>query len=90
MATQRTTYGKRERDRARQAKAAAKRERRQDRSATKDEDVAPAVVGGEDELTPAQLFAEIEEVHRAFAAEEISHEDFEAKKAELLARLPID
>jgi hypothetical protein len=88
MATQRTTYGKRERDRAKQAKAAAKRERRQDRSAN------PATPEPEsastEELTPAQLFAEIEEVHRAFAAEEITHEDFEEKKAELLARLPID
>jgi len=89
MATQRTTYAKRERDRARQAKAAAKRERRQARDAETDGD-APATPDGVEELTPAELFAEIEEVHRAFAAEEISHEDFEAKKAELLARLPID
>ena len=88
MATQRTTYGKRERDRARQAKAAAKRERRQNRSTESTDDDE---TGTPDEpLTPAELFAEIEEVHRAFAAEEISHEDFEEKKAELLARLPID
>ena len=89
MATQRTTYAKRERDRARQAKAAAKRERRQTRDAEAGEET-PAPPAGTEELTPAQLFAEIEEVHRAFAAEEISHEDFEAKKADLLARLPID
>lgn len=88
MATQRTTYGKRERDRARQAKAAAKRERRQNRA---NEPVESSLPGNPDEpLTPEELFAEIEEVHRAFAAEEISHEDFEEKKAELLARLPID
>ena len=90
MATQRTTYAKRERDRARQAKAAAKRERRQGRDAEASDDDPVATPAGAEELTPAQLFAEIEEVHRAFAAEEISHEDFEAKKAELLARLPID
>ena len=89
MATQRTTYGKRERDRAKQAKAAAKRERRQDRS-TSPATTPEVSFAGTEELTPAQLFAEIEEVHRAFAAEEISHEDFEEKKAELLARLPID
>lgn len=88
MATQRTTYAKRERDRARQAKAAAKRERRQNRS----EDAADVAERGnpDEPLTPEELFAEIEEVHRAFAAEEISHEEFEEKKSELLARLPID
>jgi hypothetical protein len=89
MATQRTTYGKRERDRAKQAKAAAKREKRQDRSTTTAESTDVELGSGE-LLTPAQLFAEIEEVHRAFAAEEITHEDFEEKKAQLLARLPID
>ena len=59
MATQRTTYGKRERDRAKQAKAAAKRERRQDRSASPA--TTPDVTfEGTEVLTPAQLFAEIE------------------------------
>lgn len=89
MGSQRTSFGKLQRDRDKKAKAAAKRERRLDRRGDGDE---PVVVdtAGEGELSPAQLLQLIEQVHRQYEAKEIDQEEFEEKKADLLARLPID
>lgn len=87
MATRRTSFGKLQRDRAKQATAAAKRERRQDRS-TAEEEVA--VIPEEGELSAAQLLVLIEQIHKQFDDKVIDFEEFEEKKAELMARLPID
>jgi hypothetical protein len=65
MATRRTSFSKLQRDRAKQAASAAKRERRAER-------------------------ANAEEIHRQFDAKQIDLEEFEEKKSELLARLPVD
>lgn len=91
MAPQRTSFDKRERDRAKKAKQAAKRERRLDKDsepAEGDEVVTAIPEGGE--LSAAQLLELIEAIHNDFDAGTISYEDFEERKAELLARLPID
>jgi len=87
MATRRTSFGKLQRDRAKQANAAAKRERRQDRSAAEEEE---AVIPEEGELSAAQLLTLIEQIHKQFDDKQIDFEEFEEKKAELMARLPID
>ena len=87
MATRRTSFGKLQRDRAKQANAAAKRERRQERS-TAEEEVA--VIPEEGELSAAQLLVLIEQIHKQFDDKVIDFEEFEEKKAELMARLPID
>lgn len=87
MATRRTSFGKLQRDRAKQATAAAKRERRQDRS-TAEEEIA--VIPEEGELSAAQLLVLIEQIHKQFDDKVIDFEEFEEKKAELMARLPID
>lgn len=91
MATRRPTHGKRERDRAKKAKAAAKRERRQgpdviDGEAT--EEGAVAVAGGE--VDQAQVIAKLEELHRRYDAEEIDFEEFEEARAALLTRLTVE
>jgi hypothetical protein len=91
MATQRTSFAKLQRDRAKKAKAAAKRERRLERA-------AEARTGSDTEfetptdgpISAAELLHEIEVTHQRFEAGSISYEEFEEKKAELLARLPID
>ncbi len=96
MAAQRTSFEKLQRDRAKKAKAAAKRERRLERSAEAAEsarndgllDEAEAAPG--EELSAAELLARIESIHKQFEAETISYEVFEEKKAELMARLTID
>jgi len=93
MGTQRTTAGKLERDRAKKAKAAAKRDRRQERraeaAATADE-VTATPPGEDGELSAARLLEEVELIHRRFEAGAIGLEEFEDKKADLLARLPIE
>lgn len=92
MATRRTTFGKQERERAKRAKAAAKRDRR----LKAQEDVADPDDSGEqpppqhDKETVAELFAAIDRLHQRFDAHEIEHAEFEKQKVELLAQLPID
>lgn len=89
MGAQRSTFGKLERDRAKKAKAAAKRERRLERKADSAEPTPPpADEGGT--LSAADLLAQIEVTHQRFEAGEMSHEEFEEKKADLFSRLPID
>jgi hypothetical protein len=97
MATQRTSFTKLQRDRAKKAKAAAKRERRLERAAeakeaseatVDDADTTPS--DGEGPISAAELLREIEVTHQRFEAKLMSYEEFEEKKAELLARLPID
>ncbi|HVM40044.1 MAG TPA: hypothetical protein VM618_04595 [Acidimicrobiia bacterium] len=89
MAKRRTTYGKLERDRAKKAKAAAKRERRQDRSAT-DEEFEPE---SERPATPAmpedEVLDRLSRIHQQFDDGEISFDEFEEAKANLLEHLDV-
>ncbi len=88
MGAQRTTFEKLQRDRAKKAKAAAKRERRLEKN---DGGARPAevTVPAEGELSAPQLLELIEQVHRQFEAKEITLEELEERRTELLARLPI-
>ena len=92
MATQRTSFTKLQRDRAKKAKAAAKRERRLERAAEArtGADASEFETPHEGPISAAELLHEIEVTHQRFEAKQISYEEFEEKKAELLARLPID
>lgn len=94
MGAQRTSFAKLQRDRAKKAKAAAKREGRQDRAGGVDEEetVAPDIdlADGTHELSAPELLELIERIHHQFDTKQISYDEFEEKKAELLARLPID
>lgn len=92
MSARRTSFDKLQRERGKKAKASAKRERRLDgdRSAGATEAPAEGVVGIGGEIPPARLLELVAQVHRRFEAEEISYEEYEETKAELLARLPVD
>jgi len=92
MATQRTSFTKLQRDRAKKAKAAAKRERRLERAAEAKENAASdeSETPTEGPISAAELLHEIEVTHQRFEAKLMTYEEFEEKKAELLARLPID
>ena len=93
MATQRTSFTKLQRDRAKKAKAAAKREKRLERAAearTASDDADAVEASGEGPISAAELLHEIEVTHQRFEAKLMTYEEFEEKKAELLARLPID
>jgi len=92
MATRRTTFDKLQRERAKKAKAAAKRERRQDRSSedgSEGSDVELDLAAAEEQLSPGELLERIEAVHERFAAGQMSFEDFEEQKTELLTRLSL-
>jgi hypothetical protein len=84
MAARRTTFDKLQRERAKKAKAAAKRERRHDRSETPAE---MPVSGGGNGVTAAVLLERIANLHTAYDAKEMEFEEFEEEKLELLAQL---
>jgi len=93
MATQRTSFTKLQRDRAKKAKAAAKREKRLERAAearTASDNVDDVETSAEGPISAAELLHEIEVTHQRFEAKLMSFEEFEEKKAELLSRLPVD
>lgn len=96
MGAQRTSFEKLQRDRAKKAKQALKREKRLEKGtdtgpgddAVEGAEMAP--VGEAGELSAADLLRLVEQIHRQFDNEEITYEEFEDKKTELFARLPID
>jgi len=90
MGAQRTTFDKLQRDRAKKAKQAAKRERRQERSADRQDDDTITLPAGDGELTAAELMQQVEAITRRLEAGTITLEDFEEAKADLMQRLPID
>lgn len=93
MGGQRTSFSKLQRDRDKKAKAAAKRERRQERSANPEGDEAAAVLVDDDgtsELSADDLLKLIESIHQRFEAGTMSYEEFEEQKVDLLGRLPVD
>jgi hypothetical protein len=91
MATRRTTFDKLQRERAKKAKAAAKRERRQEKGEGEGEGEGGDLLdlGSEEVLTPGELLARIEAVHERYAAGQLSFEDFEEQKTDLLTRLSL-
>lgn len=94
MGASRTSFAKLQRDRAKKAKAAAKRERRLDKDAElpEGEDTSVEVVElpeGED-LSADQLLRLVEELHADFEAKRIDFDTFEERKMELFARITVD
>jgi hypothetical protein len=90
MATQRTSFNKLQRDRDKQEKAAAKRDRRHNRSSGDQErDLKPQPAPA-NEQTARQLLDEVEKLHRQFDAGVIDFETFENTKTQLLSQLPVD
>jgi hypothetical protein len=87
VASRGTTFAKLDRERARKAKAAEKRERRE-AVASAGPPPPPEVPPGE-ELSAGVLLRLVEELHQGFADGRISFEDFEARKTELMARISI-
>ena len=87
MGTQRSSFEKRERDRSKKAKAAAKRDKRLDKSPGDDPDAPVSDLGAAD--TAAVLEA-VAILHQRFEDKEIEFEEFEELKAELMGRLSVD
>jgi len=103
MAGSRTTFEKLQRDRAKKAKADAKRAKRMGKTPESgplvyEEDVAPVVdddaaqLDGnlDQEISTADLLRLVEELQAKFDEDEIDFDEYEERKIELLARLPME
>ncbi len=93
MSSRRTSFGKLERERAKKAKAAAKRENRQARSEASADDEQPDAAGAPAPASASSttdLLVKVEKLHTRFDAGDMSFEDFEEQKAELMSRLSSD
>ena len=94
MATRRTSFDKLQRERAKKAKAAGKRERRQERGVGGEEgelDMTDAPIVGD--LSAGELMERLEVLHNRFEDNLIDFDSFEDQKRELLERLaslPLD
>lgn len=87
MSRRRTTFGKLQRDRDKQAKQQAKVERRQQRSSeepTDEEPTAPAAVD------QARVLDQLAKLHEAYDDGQLELDDFEARRAELTSLLQVD
>ena len=88
MSRRRTTFGKLQRDRDKQAKQRAKQERRAERSEqgeTEDDDVTP-----EPQVDQATVLAQLADLHAAFDDGRIDFDAFEARREELTSQLRVD
>jgi len=85
VATQRSTFGKRDREMAKAAKARAKRERRDNRS---DEPAAPPpapMIGH----SAAELVDRLRDLHTAYDDGRLTLDDFDAQKSELTDQIAL-
>ncbi|MCU1462296.1 MAG: hypothetical protein JWO37_2371 [Acidimicrobiales bacterium] len=85
MASRGTTFGKLDRERDKKAKAQAKQEKRAARAETVD--VVETV-----QLSPSEeekILASLSQLHAAYEQGTVSLDDFEARRAELTAKLQI-
>lgn len=89
MASSGSTFSKMQREREKKERAAAKREKRQERTPA---DAAPVEVGvpGESEISAGDLVRLVEAIHREYDDGVIDLDTFEEKKQALLARVRID
>ena len=85
----RPSFAKRDRERSKKAKADQKRERRFDRDPAEGGELPP-VGDASEELDAAELLRLVEATQEAFDAEEIDFDEYEERKAALLARLTVD
>ncbi len=98
MAASRTTFEKLQRDRAKKARAEAKRSKRLGRApdgtplpGVEPEGEEVQLDGNLDkEIAPADLLRLVEELQGAFDKEEITFDEYEERKIELLARISAD
>jgi uncharacterized membrane protein len=86
MSRRRTTFGKLERDRAKQAKNRAKQEKRAERA----EEAATAEATPETSAADeARILESLAKLHEAFARGDVTLDDFETRREELTRSLNI-
>jgi hypothetical protein len=89
VTARRSTYGKVQRDRAKQAKAAAKRARRQSKGDEAEEAQEPQeeAAPARPALSESEVLARLEKLHEEFDAGTIDFEKFEEEKELLTEQL---
>ena len=92
MAANRSSFDKLQRDRDKKAKAAAKREKRLDKTTGLEEDDSAESPdeGAEPLQSTDEVLRLVAAVHEQFDAGQISYEDFEERKTALLSRLTVE
>lgn len=85
MASRGTSFGKRERDRAKKEKQTLKAERRVERAEATDEEEAPVSYRSTEDI-----LAEVEALHIQLDEGLIGAEDFADKRDELMAQIKVD
>lgn len=93
MTTQRSTFAKLQRERAKKAKAAAKREKRFDRGGEDEEivlDDDAATAAPSVQYNTEDTIRALDDLHQRFEDKQISYDDFEERKTELLSRLAVE
>jgi hypothetical protein len=88
VSRRRTTFGKLQRDRDKQAKQKAKQERRAERSEQTDE--PEEEIPSPPEVDQAKVLAQLADLHAAFDDGKIGFDDFETRREELTSQLRID
>ena len=88
MSRRRTTFGKLQRDRDKQAKAQAKLERKAERA--EQDDGSDDGAGNASEADQATVLAQLADLHAAFDDGRIAFDDFEARREELTSKLRVD
>jgi hypothetical protein len=89
VSRRRSTFGKLQRDRDKQAKAKAKLERRAERSEQGDDASDEGRAAGA-EVDQATVLAQLADLHAAFDDGKIGFDDFEIRRAELTSKLRVD
>lgn len=84
MSNQRASFAKREREKQKKERAAAKRERRLERASAEAPDARPDDASAND-----ALIEQIAQLHAAFDDGRIDHETFEEQRDQLMAQLSI-
>ena len=92
MGASRTSFEKLQRDRAKKAKAAAKREKRLDKTDDPGETevLDPSQLTPGEEIPADQLLKMVADLHQQFEDDEITFEEFDDRKTELFALLSVD
>jgi hypothetical protein len=87
VSRRRTTFGKLQRDRDKQAKAQAKLERKAQRAEQSDEQEDETSAPEADQ---ARILAQLADLHAAYDDGKMALEDFEARREELTSQLRVD
>lgn len=92
MSANRSSFEKLQRDRAKKAKQALKREKKLDKTIDLEAEEASTLSVSDfgQDLSAADLLKLVETLHQQFDDGTISFEEFEDQKTELFARLPVD